>query len=388
VRRSNNRKEPRSLNRQKAPSFTTLANPHIPDLMTYEPGRPISEVARDLGLESDDGIDKLASNENALGPSPRAVSAMQDAAASMHLYPDGGSFYLKRDLSARLGVDTSRLLITNGSNEAIELLGHVFLGPGTEIVMSQQAFVIYRLVADLFQAETRAVPAKDFTHDLPAMLEAITSRTRLVFIANPNNPTGTQVSAEALDRFLNAVPDHVITILDEAYIELLEEADQPPSVSYVLENRKIVILRTFSKTYGLAGLRIGYVVAPPEAIELLNRARQPFNVTAMAQLAAAAALQDVAFVEKTRKLVTEGLSQIVSGLEADGIESVPSVVNFLLVKVGKGRACSDALQRKHVIVRPMDGYGLPEYIRVTVGTREQNERFLCSLREVLAEVDG
>jgi histidinol-phosphate aminotransferase len=304
----------------------------------------------------------------------------------MHLYPDGGTFYLKRDLSAKLGVDTSQLLVTHGSNEAIELLGHVFLGPGTEIVMSQQAFIIYRLVADLFEAATVATPAKDFTHDLPAMLDAITPRTRLVFIANPNNPTGTRVTAEVLDRFVNAVPDHVITVIDEAYIELLPESEQPPSISYVLANRNVVILRTFSKTYGLAGLRIGYLIAPPDAIDLLNRARQPFNVSAMAQLAAGAALRDDAFVAMSRKLVADGLAQLERGLAEAGIEWVPSVVNFLLVKVGKGRACSEALQRRHIIVRPMDGYGLPEYIRITIGTREQNERFLCSLREVLAEV--
>ncbi len=373
------------MKRKSSTSFTALANSHIPDLATYEPGRPISEVARELGLENDDGIDKLASNENALGPSPLAVAAMQDAASSMHLYPDGGTFYLKRDLSKKLGVDVSQLLITHGSNEAIELLGHVFLGPGAEIVMSQQAFVIYRLVADLFQAETVATPAKAFRHDLPAMLEAITPRTRLVFIANPNNPTGTRVTSDALNQFVNAVPDHVITVIDEAYIELLEESDQPPTVSYVLENRSVVILRTFSKTYGLAGLRVGYFIAPSEVIDLLNRARQPFNVSAMAQLAAGAALRDDEFVAKTRRLVTEGLAYLEDGLNAAGIGYVPSVVNFLLVHVGKGRACSEALQRRHVIVRPMDGYGLPEYIRVTVGTHEQNERFLCSLREFFAE---
>lgn len=373
------------MSRRVATDFSALANPHIPGLLTYEPGRPISEVARELGLDGHEAIDKLASNENGLGPSPLALAAMREAASEMHLYPDGGSFYLKGDLSDKLGVDPSQLLITHGSNEAIELLGHVFLAPGTGIVMSQQAFVIYRLVADLFHAGTVATPARDFTHDLSAMLGAITPDTRLVFIANPNNPTGTRVPPGDLGRFLEDVPGHVVTVVDEAYIDLLPESEQPPTISYVQEGRNVVVLRTFSKTYGLAGLRIGYAIAPPEAIRLLDRARQPFNVSAMAQAAACAAIRDDEFVAKTRRLVSDGLAYFGEELGKEGIEYVPSVVNFLLVKVGEGRACSEALQQRRVIVRPMDGYGLPEYIRVTVGGREQNERFLRALRDVIAE---
>jgi histidinol-phosphate aminotransferase len=364
-------------------TFDELARPEIQGLMTYEPGRPIEEVARELGFESADAVIKLASNENALGPSARAISAMRAAAGTMHRYPDGGAFYLKQGLAGALGLQPAQILPTNGSNEALELLGHVFLGAGTSIVMADCAFVVYRLTADMFGAETIAVPMRDFVHDLDAMLDAIRPDTRLVFVSNPNNPTSTVVTPEAIARFMDRVPDHVVVCFDEAYVELLDVAEQPDTLAYVRAGRNAAVLRTFSKTYGLAGLRVGYVAAPEPCVALLNKVRQPFNLNAMAQAAAVAALEDRAHVERTRELVRAGLRQLRAGFEALGLESVPAVANFILVKTGRGREVFGLLQKAGVIVRPMDGYGLPEYVRVTVGTQDENAACLRALRTVL-----
>lgn len=362
-----------------------IAKPWVRGLGIYEPGRPIEEVARELGFGDVDEIIKLASNENSLGPSPLAVKAMKKAAAGMHLYPDGGSFYLRQKLAKRLGVGMDQLLVTHGSNEAIVFLSHVFLEKGTSIVMADRAFVVYLLVAAMYEAQTIRVPMKDFTHDLDAMLGAIRPDTRLVFISNPNNPTGTMVDGAAMDRFMQRVPEHVVVVLDEAYIELLPEADQPDSLRYVREGRNVVVLRTFSKTYGLAGLRVGYAVAAKEGIELFNRVRQPFNVNAMGQAAALAALDDEDYVRRTRRLVKDGLERLGRGFRRLGLEYVPSVTNFVLVKTGRGREVFEALERRKVIVRPMDPYGLPDHVRVTVGTAEENRTFLQALEEVLGE---
>ena len=366
-------------------SFQELANPWVADLAVYEPGRPVEEVARELGLEDVGDIIKLASNENALGPSPLALEAMQDSAKTMHLYPDGGTFYLRQDIAAHLGVDPAQVLPGTGSNELIELLGNVFLRNGTNIVMSEQAFMVYRLVASASRAETLAVPMTDFTHDLDAMSRAITPETKMVFVANPNNPTSTMVSQEAIDRFMDAVPDDVIVCFDEAYVELLDEADQPDVLQYVRAGRNVVVLRTFSKAYGLAGLRVGYAVAPAPCIALLNHVRQPFNVTAMGQMAARAALADEAHIAQTRKLVQDGIVQFEAGFRALGLAWVPPVVNFVLVEVGAGREKFMALQKEGIITRPMDGYGLPDHIRITIGTREENERCLAALARVLGK---
>lgn len=365
-------------------TFAEIAKPWLPGLGVYEPGRPIEEVARELGIEDPESIDKLASNENALGPSPLAIEAMRDAASRMHLYPDGGAFRLRRALAEKLGVESGNLLVGNGSNELLELLGHVFLGPDTNIVMSSRAFVVYRLIAALCEAKAVAVPMQGFTHDLKAMKKAVTPETKLVFIANPNNPTGTMVNGKIIETFMKDVPDHVVVCFDEAYIELIPPESQPDTLAYVKEGRNVVLLRTFSKTYGLAGLRIGYAVAPPDCIDLLQRVRQPFNVNAMALAAAEAALKDDAHVEKTRALVVEEQAYFAKALQAYRIPHVPSVANFLLVKVNDGRKVFEAMQEKGVIVRPMDGYELPDYVRITVGTREQNERCV----EVLAAVLG
>jgi histidinol-phosphate aminotransferase len=364
-------------------TFNDLAKPWIAGLAVYEPGRPIEEVARELGLTDAAGIVKLASNENALGPSPKAVAAMQAAAADMHRYPDGGAFYLRQALGRKLGVGADEIAVGSGSNELIEFLAHVFLERGQSLVMADGAFVVYKLDADVFQARTIAVPMRQFTHDLDAMLAAITPQTRLVFIANPNNPTGTMVDGAAIERFMARVPEHVVVVLDEAYVELLPEDRQPDVLKHVRAGRRVVVLRTFSKTYGLAGLRVGYAVAPAECIALLNRVRQPFNVNAMALAGALAALADDAYVLRTRRMVQEGLAYFEQACRALGLEFVPSVANFMLIKVGEGRKVFAALQREQVIVRPVDAYGLGEYVRVTIGTAAENERCVAALRRVL-----
>lgn len=366
-------------------AIVSAAKPWVNALAIYQPGKPIEEVARELGLGDPASILKLASNENSLGPSPRALAAMTQVAARMHIYPDGDSFYLRSALAKKLGVSRDEIFLGHGSNEILALLAHVYLGPGVSAVMSEQAFVVYKLVAALYQAEAIEVPMRDFTHDLGAMLAAIRPDTRLVFVANPNNPTGTLVPAPELYRFLEKLPDHVVAVLDEAYIELLPPRLQPDTLRFVRDRKNVFVLRTFSKAHGLAGLRIGYAVAPPEGVALLNRVRQPFNVNAMAQAAAMAALEDDAHIAKTRSLVEDGLNQLSQGLAEIGVGYVPSSANFLLVRVGKGREYFEALLRQRVIVRPVDNYGLPEYIRVTVGTREENRRFLEALAIVLGK---
>ena len=362
-----------------------LARPHIAALLVYEPGKPVEEVARELNLGDPEHIDKLASNENMLGPSPKAIAAMQQAAANMHYYPDGGAFYLKQALGAQLNLKPDQLIIGDGSNELLVFLSQVFLEPGSSIVMGAQAFIVYLLAASMFEAKTIRVPMKNFAHDLDAMLAAIQPDTRLVYIANPNNPTGTVVSPQQLDDFMDRVTDNVVEVFDEAYVALLPPDEQPDTLRYVREGRNVFVLRTFSKTYGLAGLRIGYAASTPEGIALLNRVRQPFNVNAMAQVAALAALEDDEHVERTRALVRDGLAQLEQACRERNLDTVPSKANFLLIKTGAGRELFQALQKKRVIVRPMDGYGLPDYVRVTVGTREQNEHFIQALDEVLAE---
>jgi len=361
----------------------TIAHPWVSNLTMYEPGKPMETVARELGFESIDDIIKLASNENVLGPSPKAVRAMKQAATQMHLYPDSGAHLLRQKLAAKLGVSTDQLLITNGSNEVIEFMGHIFLGPGTEMVMADRGFAIYHLVAAMFQAKTVFVPMRNYTHDLDAMLKAITPKTKIVFIANPNNPTGTMVSPAALDDFMARVPSHVVVGLDEAYIELLTPDRRPDSIGYVKQGKQVIILRTFSKTYGLAGLRIGYAVTSGDGVALMHRVRQPFNVTAISQIAATAALDDDAFVRKTQKLVRDGVRFFEEHLPQLGLPYVPAVTNFMLVETGNARTVFQALQKEKIIVRPMDGYGLPNHIRVTVGTREQNVMCLVALAKVL-----
>lgn len=366
-------------------NFNTIANSWIRNISIYEPGRPIEEVARELGFASASDIEKLASNENELGPSPKAIKAIRDYASAVHRYPDGGAYYLKEAIAKKLNVVPQQVLPVNGSNEAIEFLGHAFMEEGSSIVMAETAFLVYRLIASMFRTEVISVPMIDFTHDLSAMCDAIRNDTKVVFISNPNNPTSTMVSQEAIDAFMDRVPDHVVVCFDEAYIELLPREKQPDTLRYVRESRNVIVMRTFSKTYGLAGLRIGYVVAPEECISILNRVRQPFNVNSVAMVAAIAALDDDEHVNMTRNLVEAGLDYLKKEMDRLVLEYVPPVANFMLIKVGEGRKVFESLQRMGIIVRPMDAYGLPEYIRVTVGTVEQNRKFTGAIEKLLKQ---
>lgn len=364
--------------------FTEMANGWIKELGTYEPGRPIEEVARELGFKDASVISKLASNENALGPSPMALKAMREASSEMHRYPDGNAYYLKKAIARKLKVKPDQLLPANGSNEIVELIGHAFLGPDAGIVMADRAFVVYRLIAATFRADVVAAPMKDYTHDLDAMLAAIRPDTKIVFIANPNNPTSTMVDEKALDRFMAKVPDRVIVCIDEAYIELLPVSKQPDTLKYVRQDRNVILMRTFSKTYGLAGLRIGYAVAPEACISLLNKIRQPFNVNSMALAGAEAALKDDKYVERTRRTVEEGIEYFEKEFRRLSLPYVPAVVNFVLVEVGKGRDVFEKMMKEGVIVRPMDGYGLPCHVRITIGTKHENKQCIKALEKVLS----
>lgn len=364
-------------------TISDLVNPWIKGLPVYEPGRPIEKVARDLGFANSDDIIKLASNENSLGPSPLAVKAMKKAAARMHLYPDGGGFFLRSALSEKLDVPVSMILPGNGSNELIELLIRAFVSEGRGIVMADGSFVIYKLITKAVRGSIVAVPMRDFKHDLDAMLEAIKPETSLVFIANPNNPSGTMVGRAELDNFMERVPDHVVVCFDEAYIELIDQSLNPDAIRYVREGKKAIVLRTFSKTYGLAGLRLGYAIGPDDLLGLMAQIRQPFSVNAMAMEAAVAALDDVKYLERTRRMLKKGLAFFYKQCKALNLEYVPSVANFVLIKTGNGREVFEQMMKEGVIVRPMDGYNLPDYIRVTVGTHSENIKCFEVLKRVL-----
>jgi histidinol-phosphate aminotransferase len=362
-------------------NYASLANRFVCDVPVYEAGRPIEEVAREIGLNPSRVI-KLASNENALGPSPKALAAMRAALPTAHLYPDGGAFYLRAALAKKLGVQPANLIFGAGSNEAIEFLYRTFVAPGDEVVVGEKAFVIYSIMAKMFQARCVEVPFHDgHTHNLAGMRAAITAQTKLVFVANPNNPSGTRVSNAALEKFIRSLPPHVICVLDEAYYEFLD--DPPPSIDWAMK-RNVVVLRTFSKIVGLAGLRIGYGVAQADCIALMQRVRQPFNVNAVAQAGALAALADDAHIRRTKKLARQGLAYFYREFDKLGLEYVPSHANFVLVRVGNGGEVFQALQRAGVIVRPMAGYKLPAWIRVTVGLPAENRRFVATLRATLS----
>ena len=356
--------------------------PFLKTLPTYQAGRPIEEVARELGLPAD-SIIKVASNENPFGPSPLAAAALQKAIPGVNLYPDGNAFYLKQKLAAKLGVETANLVLGNGSNEIIEFVGHALLGPGTDIVVSQYSFAIYPIVARMFGADVITVPAKNYGHDLPAMRKAITTRTRIVFVANPNNPTGTLASREELIQFVNDMPDDVLLVMDEAYIEFLSDPVDLIPLIRLGARKNLILMRTFSKIYGLAGLRIGYGIATAELASALEKIRQPFNANLLAQTAALAALDDDEHVRKTRQNNFTGLDFFAKAFRKLDLEYVPSFANFILVRVGEGQKFFDAMQKLGVITRPMGGYQLPEWIRISVGTKQENERCLTALTNSL-----
>jgi histidinol-phosphate aminotransferase len=355
------------------------ANPQLRNLQPYEPGKPVEDLARELGLEPGKII-KLASNENPLGPSPAARSAMIETLERSHFYPDGGGYYLREAIAEDLGLSMANVILGNGSNEIIEFLGHAYLQPGDEVVVAKHSFAVYRLMAQLFGAKVVDVPDPDFVADLDGMLAAITPRTKEVFIANPNNPTGTMVFQDAIDRFMSRVPEHVMVVFDEAYYEFLDEA--PDVLKYVRAGRNVVVLRTFSKIQGLANLRIGYGLAAPEIVEVLQRARQPFNANGIAQAGALAGMRDKAHMEATRRVTDEGRNFLQAEFLDMNLEFVPSHANFVLVRVGDGKKVFEALLRRGIIVRAMGSYGLPEWIRVSVGTMPQNTAFVAELRDL------
>jgi histidinol-phosphate aminotransferase len=356
----------------------------IRTLTPYPPGKPIEEVERELGIQ---GSIKLASNENPLGPSPRAVAAVAAALDGMHRYPDGSAFYLRRRLAERHRVSPDDMLVGNGSNEIIELVVRTFLRPRDEAVMADQAFVIYRMVVQAVAATPRVIPLRNFTHDLEAIAEAVTPRTRLVFLANPNNPTGTIFRRREWKAFLRALPvRQLIVVADDAYADYVEDPEYPDTIAERGDGSvPVVTLRTFSKLYGLAGLRIGYAVAPGAVIEAMQRIRQPFNVNALALVGALAALDDQEHVRRTLEVNHQGMRMLSGAFDRLRLPFVPSAANFILVRVGQGLAVYEALLRRGVIVRPMDGYGLPEYLRVTIGLPEENRRFVEALEAVLRE---
>jgi histidinol-phosphate aminotransferase len=358
-------------------------NANLAGLPVYQPGRPIGEVARELGRPADDII-KIASNENPLGPSPMAMEAMRDAVSRVHLYPDGNAFYLKARLARHLNVAPEHLLLGNGSNELIEFCGHALLGPHTSVVVSQFCFAVYPIVTHLFGARLITVSARHYAHDLDAMAKAITTDTRIIFVANPNNPTGTLASRDDVSLLIERVPQDVLLVMDEAYIDFqTAPIDLLPRIRSG-ERPNLLLLRTFSKIHGLAGLRLGYAIGHPDLITAFERIRQPFNINLMAQSAAIAALDDTAHVTRTRANNDAGLSWWTDACRELGVECLPSAANFILANVGNGRRVFEELQQAGVIVRPMAGYQLPEWIRITIGTPAENTRCRDALRQALA----
>jgi len=353
---------------------------YIRSLVPYEPGKPIEEVERECGIANSI---KLASNENPLAPSPKALNAIRELMEQLHPYPDGHCFYLKRSLAARLEVAAENLIFGNGSNEIIELAARTFLRPGDEAVMACQAFVVYQLIVQAVGGQSKAVPLRDFTHDLAAIADAVKPRTRIVILANPNNPTGTIYRRPEWESFLNKISRDVLLIVDEAYFEYVQDPAYPDSLRYHEEERALLTLRTFSKLYGLAGLRVGYGVGPKSLIAMMQRVRQPFNVNAVAQWAALAALDDADHVKHSLAVNAEGLQYLAQELRRMELEFVPSCANFILVRVGRGQEVFKKLLAQGIIVRPMDGYQFPEHVRVTVGTKEENRRFVEALRRII-----
>ena len=366
--------------------FVSLAAPGVPGLKPYEPGKPIEELEREYGIA---GAAKLASNENPLGPGTLALAAIGAALGSLHRYPDGSGYALKKALAAHLSVGVGRitpdhLTVGNGSNEVLELAARTFVTPADEVVFSEHAFAVYPIVTQAVGARATVTPARSYGHDLDAMRAAVTERTPLCFIANPNNPTGTWVGSDALAGFLTSLPQHVLVLIDEAYYEYVDEPGYPNGVAWVERFPNLIVTRTFSKIHGLAGLRLGYGVSHPEVAGLFNLVRQPFNVNSLALAAAEAALGDEKHIAWSRRVNQAGLWQLKDTCDALGLSYIPSVANFLCIAVP--RPASDvyaALLREGVITRPVAGYGLPGHLRVTVGTEAENARFATALTRVL-----
>ncbi len=354
---------------------------YIRAIAPYQGGKPISELAREMGLNEAD-IVKLASNENPLGISPKAQMAIEDAIAEIARYPDGNSYNLRDAVSKKFNVTNNQIVFGNGSNDILELSARAFLHAGCEAIYSQHAFAVYPLVTQAVGATGVVVPANNYAHDLDGFLKAITSKTRLIFIANPNNPTGTLLKKDALKVFIQAVPSHVLIMLDEAYNEYLTAEDKSEAISWLAEFDNLIISRTFSKAYGLAGLRVGFGLMHTDVADMLNRVRQPFNVNSMAQVAAVASLADEDFVARSYALNQAGMAQLTQGFEKLGLEYIPSQANFVSFKVKAAADVNQKLLQHGVIVRPIANYEMPEYLRVSVGLFSENARFL----EVLGQI--
>ena len=368
-------------------SFCDLATTGVQGLRPYEPGKPLSELEREYGVR--DAI-KLASNENPLGPSPAALEAARGVIGEIARYPDGNGFELKRAIAHRYGVDIRGITLGNGSNDVLEIIARAFLQPGLESVFSQHAFAVYPIVTQAIGATARVILAHDgsrgprYGHDLEGMLAAFNDKTRMVFIANPNNPTGTWLKRDELEAFLERVPQQVIVVLDEAYVEYVTEAEYPDSIPWLTRFPNLILTRTFSKAYGLAGLRVGFALSHPEVSDILNRVRQPFNVNILAMAAASVALMDRAHLEASLKLNQSGMQQWIDAMAELGLDYIPSVGNFLCVDVGRPAApVYEALLHEGVIVRPVANYGLPNHLRITLGLTQENRRAITALRKVL-----
>jgi histidinol-phosphate aminotransferase len=362
-----------------------LSPSYVRSIAPYQPGKPISELAREMGLD-EKRIVKLASNENPRGIGPRTRAAIEGALADIARYPDGNGFELKRALSRRYGVDMGQVVLGNGSNDVLELVSLAFLGPGRSAVYSQHAFAVYPLATQARGARAIVVPAKDYGHDVEAMAAAVAEDTQVVWVANPNNPTGTMIPPERLEAFVRRVPERVILVVDEAYNEYLHADLRADMLKLLKRHPNLVVTRTFSKAYGLAGLRVGYALAHPSVADVMNRVRQPFNVNSVALAAAQAALDDMEFVARSYADNLQGMRQIEKGAKALGLDWIPSYGNFVTVRVGRAGDIYKRLLKRGVIVRPVGGgYELPEHLRVTIGTGEENERFLAALSASLRE---
>ena len=368
--------------------FIQLANPGIQQLRPYEPGKPIEELQRELGLTE---VVKLASNENPKGPGPAVTEAMARAAREINRYPDGNGFLLKQAIAERItqaqGITPESIVLGNGSSDLLDFAARVFLQPGSDAIISQHAFAIYDIVIRAAGANPVVAPAKNWGHDLDAMAAAITPNTRLVYVTNPNNPTGTWLSKSALRAFLDQIPEHIIVVLDEAYFEYVTEPEYPNGLELLADYPNLIVTRTFSKAYGLSGLRIGYGVMNPQVADLLNRVRPPFNTTNISLAAAEAALADQAYLEQSRQLNAQGMAQLTEYFEQQGLAYIPSVANFVTVQMPAGVSALDvnnALLRAGVIVRPIGGYQMPDHLRVSIGLPEENQFFINSLNGILA----
>ncbi len=358
-----------------------LVPSHIRKIIPYFPGKPLSEVESELGLKD---VVKLASNENPLGPSPLAIKAIKKHINEVNFYPDDGEYYLRQKLASILNFPMDQIIIGNGTTEILDVIARTFLSPEDYAIISDQTFIIYRLVVQAVNGNLTTVPLKNYTYDLSAMAKAITPHTKLIYIANPNNPTGIMVTGEELDRFLRSIPDDIVVALDEAYYEYIEDPAYPHSLKYVREGRPVIVLRTFSKIYGLAGLRIGYAIATEELIQYLNRVKCPFNTNHCAQVGAMAALNDQDFINKGRRVNREGYQFLTEELKKLKVEFIPSIGNFIfLIFQEDPYKVYQELLRRGIIVRPMKEWNIPQGLRVTIGTPQQNLRFIKALKESL-----